>query len=105
MQSDDDMPSWDIAIAGMVKEEFRNKKAPLEMSDFRLLAKDYDFRLDDIMETMFLMVMHEEWAYHPAANDQKELTHETLIEYCTKKRLSEDDLKIFHGTWTPNASS
>ncbi|MCB1754372.1 MAG: hypothetical protein KDJ38_02550 [Gammaproteobacteria bacterium] len=101
MQADDDMPRWDEAIAGMVKEEFRNKNAPLVMTDFRRLAKDYDFRLDDIMETMFLMVMHEAWAYQASASDQKELTHETLIEYCTKKRLSEDDLKVFNGTWMP----
>ncbi len=101
MQSNEDMPNWDIAIAGMVREEFRRKNASLVMKDFRDLAKEYDFRLDDIMETMFLMVMHEAWKYQPSEADQKVLNHETLIEYCTKKRLSEEDLKVFEGTWSP----
>ncbi len=102
MQSDENMPNWDIAIAGMVEEAQGKKSVPLIMDDFRELAREYDFRLDDIMETVLLMVMHEKWIYHPSSNDAKVLNHETLVEYCIKKRLSEDDLKVFLGGWAPN---
>ena len=43
MQSDDDMPSWDIAISGMVEEAFRKAGKPLSLEDFRALAREYDF--------------------------------------------------------------
>lgn len=103
MQSEDNMPNWDIAIAGMVEEAQVKKSAPLMMADFRELAKEYDFRLDDIMETVLLMVMHEKWVYHSSPDDTKTLNHETLVEYCIKKRLSEDDLKVFLGSWSANS--
>lgn len=104
MQSNDNMPNWDIAIAGMVEEAHSKKSAPLTMADFRELAREYDFRLDDIMETVLLMVMHEKWVYNPSADDGKVLNHETLVEYCIKKRLSEDDLKVFLGSWSAKVS-
>ena len=101
MQSDDDMPNWDVAISGMVEEEFRKTGQPLIMDDFKALAREYDFRLDDIMETVFLMMMHEAWAYSPAATDKRQLNHETLVEYCLKKRMSAEDLDAFDGSWQP----
>ncbi|HBR96072.1 MAG TPA: hypothetical protein DD979_01675, partial [Gammaproteobacteria bacterium] len=65
------------------------------------LARQYDFRLDDIMETVFLMMMHEAWTYTAANNDERALNHETLIEYCAKKRMSDEELGAFRGTWQP----
>ncbi len=103
MHSDDDMPSWDVAIAGMIEEEYRKTKKPLFMQAFRDLASEYDFRLDDIMETVFLMVMHEAWSYNASPDDKKELNHETLVEYCLKKRMTAEDLDLFAGSWQPKA--
>lgn len=101
MTSDDDMPRWDVAIEGMVKDEYRKQGAPLKMDDFRRLAADYDFRLDDIMETVFLMVMHEAWSYSVDASDSRTLSHEVLVELCTKKRLNDQDLAGINGGFAP----
>jgi hypothetical protein len=101
MQDNDAMPNWDIAISGMVENEHSTKQRALTMADFKYLAKEYDFRLDDIMETLFLMVMHQAWKYTPDTSDTKSLNHEVLIEYCTKKRLNDEDLNAFNGQWLP----
>ncbi len=101
MPNDEDMPNWDIAIAGMVNEKYTNTSSPLSLQDFRDLAKEYDFRLDDIMETVFLMVMHNAWEYIASPDDEKVLDHETLIKYCTLKRMSDEDLMVFRGKWKP----
>lgn len=101
MTSDDDMPRWDVAIEGMVKDEYRKQGTVLKMDDFRRLAADYDFRLDDIMETVFLMVMHEAWSYRADASDTRALSHDVLVELCTKKRLNDQDLSGINGGFAP----
>ncbi len=97
----DELPKWDVAIEGMVNEENKKKNRPLSLEDFKGLAKAYDFRLDDIFETVLLMVKHGVWAYDANPADQKKLDHETLIEYCIKKRIKDEELEVFQGDWSP----
>ncbi|MDO6459707.1 hypothetical protein Q4485_03275 [Granulosicoccaceae sp. 1_MG-2023] len=101
MTENDEMPRWDVAIEGMVRDEFRKQGTALKLGDFRRLAADYDFRLDDIMETVFLMLMHEAWQYSPDAADTRSLSHDVLVELCTKKRLNDQDLSGISGGFAP----
>ncbi len=52
----DELPKWDVAIEGMVNEENKKKNRPLSLEDFKGLAKAYDFRLDDIFETVLFLI-------------------------------------------------
>ena len=56
-------------------------------------------RLDDIMETMFLLVINGQWKYIDSSGREQSLDQETLDKLYVKRRLSEDDLKTFTGGW------
>ena len=102
MPSNQDMPKWDVAIAALVNDQHRKKASPLTLSDFRSLAREHAMRLDDIMETMFLLAIHREWEYSDAAGDKQSLTQEILDSLYVKRRLSEEDLSSFDGGWQPS---
>mgnify|MGYP000408648948 CR=1 FL=1 len=102
MASNQDMPKWDVAIASMAQDQFRKKTHPLTLDDFRSLAREHAMRLDDIMETMFLLVIHGEWAYRDRLGQLQQLDQQTLDRLYVKRRLSEQDVAAFDGGWEPN---
>ncbi|MFC1749123.1 hypothetical protein ACFL2V_09990 [Pseudomonadota bacterium] len=91
-----DVPNWDVALANLAREEF-GKKGALNMDDFTHLAKEYTIRLDDIMVTMFEMVIVGEWKYEGEQN----VTRDTLNDLYVGGRLHADDLAAFTGDWSP----
>lgn len=95
---DIDVPKWDVALANLAREEFQNKGADLTMADFTRLARDYTIRLDDIMVTMFEMVIAGEWQY----NGEQKISRSTLNDLYINGRLHADDLNTFAGGWRPN---
>ena len=101
MSSIDDMPKWDEALAALAADEYRRKAAPLTLDDLHTLAQQHATRLDDIMETMFLLAIHGKWKYLDGSGTQQLLTQKTLDGLYVKRRLSEEDLRAFDGAWTP----
>ena len=101
MPDNESMPKWDVALASLAEDEFRKKAAPLTLDDFRRLAKQHAIRLDDIMETMFLLAINEEWRYVDVSGTPVKLEQETLDKLYVKRRLSEDDLATYEGGWSP----
>ena len=97
----EDMPKWDVALASLASDEFRKKGAPLTLDDFHNLAKKHSIRLDDIMETMFLLAINKEWQYIDDSGKEQSLDQETLDNLYVKRRLSEEDLSTFTGGWRP----
>jgi len=95
-EADIDVPNWDVALASLAKEEFE-KKGALNMDDFTSLAKEYTIRLDDIMVTMFEMVIYGEWKYE----GEQDISRETLNDLYVGGRLHAEDLATFTGKWTP----
>ncbi len=101
MSSNQDMPKWDVALAALAGDEFRKRASPLTLNDFRSLAKEYAIRLDDIMETMFLLAINKEWVYTDRTGKEQVLDQDTLDALYVKRRLSEEDLGTFDGIWQP----
>ena len=101
MNTELDHPRWDVALAAMAADEYRQKNAALKLDDFRQLAEQHAIRLDDIMETMFLLAINGEWCYTDASGEQQELDQDTLDSLYVKRRLSERDLEAFNGAWKP----
>jgi hypothetical protein len=95
------MPKWDVALAALADEEFRRKGTAMSLNDFRGLAKQHAIRLDDIMETMFLLAINGEWVYTDSGGHTQTLDQETLDKLYVKRRLSEKDLQSFDGSWRP----
>lgn len=94
---DVDVPPWDVALANLAKEEFQKKDAPLTLDDYTRLAKEYTIRLDDIMVTMFELVIAGEWEYQ---GDQV-IDRQTLNDLYVGGRLHAKDLEPFTGGWRP----
>ena len=105
MSSDEDMPKWDVALAALARDEFRKKARPLMLDDFRGLAREHAFRLDDIMETMFLLVIHKEWVYTDRTGKEQVMEQDTLDALYSKRRLPEEDLSAFDGVWRPSSDN
>jgi hypothetical protein len=101
MPSNQDMPKWDVAIAALASDQYRKKAGPLTLDDFRSLARKHAMRLDDIMETMFLLAINGEWEYADAAGKKQPLDQDTLDGLYVKRRLTEEDLNLFDGSWQP----
>jgi len=101
MPSNQDKPKWDVAIAAMANDQYRKKNGPLTLDDFRNLAIEHAMRLDDIMETMFLLAINREWGYSDASGEKQPLDQETLDGLYVKRRLSKEDLDSFDGSWKP----
>jgi hypothetical protein len=102
MQSQEDMPKWDVALASLARDSYDHKGGPLSLEDFRSLARHHAMRFDDIMETMFLLVIHGEWAYRDRLGQLQQLDQQTLDNLYVKRRLSEQDVAAFDGGWEPN---
>ena len=98
MENEIDVPQWDVALASLAGDEYnKNSTTPLTIDDFTRLAKDYSIRLDDIMVTMFELVIHGRWCYE----GEQEITRVTLNELYVGGRLHAKDLKAFRGGWEP----
>ncbi len=105
MSSDLDMPKWDVALAALAAEEFGKKGGPLTLDDFRGMANTHAIRLDDIMETMFLLVLNREWVYLDPSGNVRVLDQDKLDSLFKNRRLTEDDLSTFDGKWQPASES
>lgn len=94
-------PKWDEALANMANEQFLKQQCPLTLNDFSELADEYSFRLDDIMVTMFQLVINGDWQYLDSSGTEQQFTQDTLDKLYVDRRLKEEDLKNFDGVWTP----
>lgn len=95
------IPKWDVALAALADDEFRRKGAAMTLNDFRNLARQHTIRLDDIMETLFLLVINGQWIYLDSDGRAQALNQETLDRLYIKRRLSDKDLQEFDGSWQP----
>jgi len=95
----EDVPVWDVALAALARDEYKNRGAPLRLEDFRRLAEHYGIRFDDIMATLFELVIHGEWRYQ--APDGQAITRDALDRLYVNGRLHAKDLAGFSGEWRP----
>ncbi len=105
MDAQEDEPKWDVALEAMVIDELRKRAAPLSLDVFRNLATQYSVRMDDIMETMFLLVIYRQWNYQDESGKPQVFTQKTLDNLYVKRRLSEHELSQYNGSWTLKKSS
>ncbi|WP_297529158.1 hypothetical protein [Thiohalobacter sp.] len=98
---DIDVPKWDLALAGLARETSQQQGRALNLEDFRALAREHAIRLDDIMVTLFQLVIHGEWEYRDASGQRQALDQDTLDGLYVNRRLTEEDLAAFTGSWQP----
>lgn len=100
---DVEVSKWDLALEALVREEFRILGRALHMEDFRRLAQQHAIRLDDIMVTLFELVIQGEWNYRDEQGRERSFDRDTLDGLYVNRRLQEQDLQGFTGGWLPKS--
>jgi hypothetical protein len=99
--ADEDVPKWDVALASLARDTCAGKGRPLTIDDFTELAREHAIRFDDIMVTMFELVIQGEWRYRETGGTQRAITRKTLEELFVRGRLNRQDVNQFTGEWSP----
>ena len=97
----EEIPKWDVALEALTREECQHLGRPINQLDVRRLARQYAIRFDDIMITLFELVIHGKWVYLDADGCPQEITQEVLDGLYVNGRLEERDLVDFAGGWRP----
>ena len=98
---DVEITKWDVALAALAREECRLLGRALRLEDFQRLARSHAIRLDDLMVTLFELVIQGEWTYQDAEGQEQVFARETLDRLYVNRRLQEADLQAFTGSWQP----
>lgn len=98
---DEEVPKWDIALASLAEEEAGNLGRGLSVEDFQRLANQHAIRFDDIMVTMFELVLQGEWQYLDAAGNEQAISRDEVNNLYVEGRLRDADVKEYTGTWVP----
>lgn len=97
-----EQPRWDVALAALARQEHAKLGRPLQLADFHRLASDYAIRFDDIMDTLFKLVIQGEWRYRDRQGVPHAITQATLDNLYVERRLKAEDLQVFDGAWAPS---
>ncbi len=97
-----ELPRWDVALASLAREECAKLGRPLRLMDFHRLAAEYAIRFDDIMDTVFKLVIHGQWRYRDSRGLPYAITQTTLDKLYVERRLRSEDLQVYDGEWSPS---
>jgi hypothetical protein len=98
---DEEVPKWDIALAALAKEEAEKLGTGLRIAEFKRLAEEHAIRFDDIMVTMFELVINNEWRYENPAGTEKTISRDEVEKLYVGGRLVEADVVKYEGLWSP----
>ena len=98
---DEEVPKWDIALAALAKEEVDKLGHGLRIAEFQRLASDHAIRFDDIMVTMFEMVINNEWRYEYPDGVEKPISRDEVEKLYVGGRLVDADVIEYVGLWLP----
>ena len=98
---DEEVPKWDIALAALATEEAGIMGQGLMVKDFHRLAEEHTIRFDDIMVTMFELVIQGEWKYQDIDGAERLITRDEVNKLYVGDRLAEADVMQYLGLWSP----
>lgn len=98
---DEEVPKWDIALAALAKEEVEKLGHGLRIAEFQRLATEHAIRFDDIMVTMFELVINKEWCYEYPDGVKKSISRDEVEKLYVGGRLVDADVIGYVGLWLP----
>lgn len=98
---DEEVPKWDIALAALAKEEAEKLNGGLRIAEFKRLADEHAIRFDDIMVTMFELVINNEWRYEYPDGVERPISRDEVEKLYVGGRLVEADVNAYEGLWLP----
>jgi hypothetical protein len=96
-------PKWDVALEALARDESKKLSRPLQVEDFLRLAREHAIRFDDIMVTMFELVLNDEWTYLDGDQKPTAITRNEVNNLYVNGRLNDKDVREYDGYWSPNA--
>lgn len=103
-ETDKDIPKWDVALEALVREECKKSGSALCMNDFKKLAQMHSIRFDDIMVTMFELVLNDKWFYKLPNKEHYRITRDEINRLYVNGRLKNEDVVAYTGQWNPAAN-
>ena len=104
-ETGEDIPKWDVALEALAREECQKAGTPLNMDDFKRLAQEHAIRFDDIMVTMFELVLNKKWTYKSPGKEHRLITRDEVNRLYVNGRLKNEDVVEFSGQWNPVESN
>jgi len=98
---DVEVPRWDIALASLASEEAGKLNRGLTIKDFEHLAEEHAIRFDDIMVTMFELVIQGKWKYLDDNGINKIISRDEIEKLYVGGRLAKADVMQYTGQWIP----
>jgi hypothetical protein len=98
-QFDEAIPEWDIALEALIREEQQKLGRPLVLGDFQRLCLKFVIRFDDMMETLFELVIRGKWAYYDEQGAPVTITREQFERLRCNGRIEVGDVRHFTGGW------
>ncbi|NOX76216.1 MAG: hypothetical protein GXP17_06280 [Gammaproteobacteria bacterium] len=95
----EDVPEWDIALAALARDESEKLGRALLLADFQRLAAEHAIRFDDIMVTMFELVVQGQWTYQQEDGRPRKISRDELENLYVGGRLSTSDVAQYTGLW------
>ncbi len=97
-----DEPLWDVALEALLVETQRAAGRPLDLAQLEQLGNSYTIRLDDLLDTLCLLVENRAWRYCDAAGNPARLDRAVVRLLHANYRLNPEQLQRFSGNWQPN---
>lgn len=101
MSKNHDLPKWDPALSALLRDEYNKKKQGLNLDDVKRLAKTHTIRFDDLMVTLFELVLNSEWQYADEHGVVRIFRTSDIDKLYVGGRLKEEDVTHFTGSWKP----
>lgn len=98
---DEEIPQWDVAIEALIREEFQRQRRMLGIEDFDRLSREFAIRFDDMMTTVFELVLHRKWIYLDERGVSRRITRGEIDKLGADGRLQRRDVETFTGGWRP----
>ena len=98
----DEQPPWDVALAALLREEALKTGHGVSLTDILRLAETYAIRFDDLMATLFALVLNQEWRYINEQGALQTITPHEVELLHKNGRIHLDDLTRYRGFWIPH---
>lgn len=101
LDSEVEVPKWDVALAALAREEFHKQHDGLTIEDFKRLSVENAMRFDDMIATIMELTLAKQWQYREADGKLKRFSRKDVNDLYVGGRIHEKDMGSFTGRWSP----